>query len=480
MKSLFVLFLVAITSLGAVGVGPWQNIRYTNRQNAANFQLRTEITQGAHLVNRVLYGSASAIAEANFSLYNPATSTYQATIPGANPRKYLGLKQSGSDGYATLVPVYYDGTGLPGIANLTPLSTDPANDTATNYLDIVADYVSFSDTKLYGAIKNRGGGFPTGNLFGPFYAYMVIIADPTADPDDPNTIAWAMVRISAGLGLYSTGLYKTQGTSTSSLQRVGNIESTIVTAQNLLVMSCNWSDLLSDPDFTAWYNQNPRIGIISATLTVTMSMVVTQNDNSLGGYVYAQKLFQEMVSPSTQQISNNGFVIAPNQIYYTADYYSPTGLYPQALDLTMQNGTVIPLAEQSINYGQTVNYRSANLYNTLGEYNDHNIRVRMMVDSSTEYFYPWQQFSYITALGSPPNVQATIAEDNLILSWDHVTHSAAGTPITVSDYRIEFSENQDFQNFSVQGHTNTNQISFPLNTLSRWRFFRIIAVKNIP
>ena len=103
-----------------------------------------------------------------------------------------------------------------------------------------------------------------------------------------------------------------------------------------------------------------------------------------------------------------------------------------------------------------------------------------MVDAASEYFYPWHQFSYITALGAPENVDASIVEDNLQISWDHVTHSTAGTPITVSDYRIEFSETPGFENFSVQGHTSTNQINFPLNTLSAGRFFRIVAVKNIP
>jgi len=360
--------------------------------------------------------------------------------------------------------VYYAGSSLPGIADLTPLSTDPANDAATNHLDIVADYVSFSDTKLYGAIKNRGGGFPTGNLWGPFYAYMFIIADPNADPDDPNTIAWAMVRINAGIGLYTTGLYKIQGTSTSNLQRIANIESSIVTGQNLLVMGCNWSNLLSDSDFTAWYNQNPKIGVISATMTITATMVVTQNDNSLGGYVIPQKLFQEMAAVATQELSNSGFVLAPNQIYYSADYYSANGHYPYALDLTLADGNTIPLVEQSTNYNQSVNYRSANLYGSIGEYNNHNIRVRMMVDADTEHYFPWQQFSYINSLNAPANVSATIINDNLLLSWDHVSHTPSGTSITVSEYRIEFSDTPDFANImgkEIPATTNSPCPSVP-------------------
>gem|GEM_PF-7060815 len=90
MKIVLVFLLLAITCLSAVSIGPWQNIRYTNRQNATNFQLRTEISTGAALVNRVLYATGTEIAETNLTLSNPATSTFQASIAGANPRKYHG------------------------------------------------------------------------------------------------------------------------------------------------------------------------------------------------------------------------------------------------------------------------------------------------------------------------------------------------------------------------------------------------------
>lgn len=76
-----------------------------------------------------------------------------------------GLSAAGA--LPKVYPVYYSGKGWPALNQMTRVSTDPANDHKTDHLDLVADYFCFSDTKFYASIQNRGGGFPTPEVWAP-------------------------------------------------------------------------------------------------------------------------------------------------------------------------------------------------------------------------------------------------------------------------------------------------------------------------
>ena len=203
----------------------------------------------------------------------------------------LGL--SAAAGQAVKVkPVRFSGSGLPTLSQFTKSSADPAKDQRIDHLDIVADYFTFSDSRFYAAIRNRGGGFPFGGALGfpPYYSYMYMIANPASDPKDSKTIVWALNYMKVLPGGIKPGLYKIKGKGADDLIRLGDINVTVDKANNTLIMSCEISKLLADPDFKAWFDpSNPVIGTGSLTNSTTMkgfSPVTVVTDTTPGAKVY--------------------------------------------------------------------------------------------------------------------------------------------------------------------------------------------------
>ncbi|MGC9362182.1 MAG: hypothetical protein ACP5F3_04555, partial [Candidatus Syntrophosphaera sp.] len=251
MKNLYLVFIVLLSSsLWAENIGQWQNVRFSGKTADSEIMLRAEVDPDSLVLNKYIHGASGALAEHDLQLIDPATDTFQGGVPVNSDRRYIGLRLQ-QNGYPTeLVPVYYAGTGLPELSELTMASEDTLNDNATDYFDIVADYVSFSDTKIYTAIQNRGGGFPAINGF-EVYSYMNVIAAPDTDPNDPNVIVWALNYMDVAVAGYTPGLYRITGTGIDDLVRIADITYEIDSANNLLKMSCDIADLLADPDFAA-------------------------------------------------------------------------------------------------------------------------------------------------------------------------------------------------------------------------------------
>lgn len=189
-------------------------------------------------------------------------------------------------------PNRFSGTGLPMLSQFSKTSNDPAKDQKSDHLDIVADYFTFSGSKFYAAIRNRGGGFPFGGALGfpPYYSYMYMIANPASNPKDPGTIVWALNYMKVIPGGIKPGLYKIKGKGADDLIRLGEIKTSIDKANNALLMSCDLAPLLADPDFMSWFNPaNPVIGTGSLTNSTTMkgfNPVTVVTDTTPGAWVY--------------------------------------------------------------------------------------------------------------------------------------------------------------------------------------------------
>lgn len=168
---------------------------------------------------------------------------------------------------AKAYPAYYSGTGWPTLSQMTKISGDASGDQKNDYLDIVADYFCFSDTKLYAAIQNRGGGFPTSGKMGlEYYSYMVVLAN-SAD----RKYVWVMNYMKVPAAKYKPGLYRIKVKKDQDLIRIGDISTQIVKGSNLLKMSCNISTLLADPLFKSWYNSSkPAFSMLSQSFRTTV------------------------------------------------------------------------------------------------------------------------------------------------------------------------------------------------------------------
>jgi hypothetical protein len=158
----------------------------------------------------------------------------------------------------TVKPVYYTGNGLPELIQMTRVSIDPVQSKLAPYLDIIANYFCFSDTKFYFAIQTRSPKFPSyGKLGNAWYSYMAVMVNPA----DAKTV-WALTYIKVPLARYKPALYRIDVKKTSSLIRLGSIDYRIDKASNALIMSCDISSLLADPQFAAWYNtKEPLFGL---------------------------------------------------------------------------------------------------------------------------------------------------------------------------------------------------------------------------
>jgi hypothetical protein len=433
-EKLLVLLIALAAGLQAVSFDQWQNIRFSALQPSNYVYVRTDINQTNITDNKLLTFSGTNVAESD--LLNTTPGVYQQVIPTSGGRAQYGFRKSVDNQPYNVVPLPFSGTSWPTINQLTKVSSDPANDQATNYLDIVSEYVTFSDTKLYAAIQNRGGGFPTrSSIFGPYFAYSVAFGDPTLDLNSPNAVAWAMNYVSVP-ALFSTGLYKITGTTISDITRVGDISYSIDSSNNLLRMSCDLSQLMSDPDFTAWFNPDTRlVGQISLINKVTLPATVEQSDYTNGGYVFLKNLFVDPVSPSSLSMSGIEFVDTPEDVYFKVNYNAPADVFPLAMYFVNESQNVFEMSGASQFFtGNPMLYRTANLVDTLPQTASSygNAWMHDYYDYSNGEYTPHYTasdpvyYSFIRAMNSPTNLFAEPGNGVVSLSWIAAERSISG------------------------------------------------------
>ncbi len=151
------------------------------------------------------------------------------------------------------------------------LGEDPVGDVdgGGSHLDIVHAYASYSDQKLYVRIDNAGGGFPTSSGF-DFYLYSVGIVDP----DVEDSIAFSFIYVNVPF-VMSPGLYRFDPVD-SSLTNIGSVSTDI--SGNSLSMSCNISDLTSQPEWSDWPPPSGYIILAPITSTQNLSSELVTND----------------------------------------------------------------------------------------------------------------------------------------------------------------------------------------------------------
>lgn len=480
-----ILLLSILCSASALSIDAWQNIRFSGIDADSKVLMRTEINQNNITQNKILYRSGTGIAEADLSMYNAGNSTYQAQVNAGTGRVYYGLKKAIGSELPEILPLRYTGTGLPAPALLTKVSDSPVNNDIPNHCDIIAEYVTLTDTKLIVGLKNRGGGFPTsgGSWLNPlFYSYMVGVGDPALDdPYAPGAVAWALHYVSVPL-LYSAGLYKITGTSTSDVTRIASIQSSIDTATNTLVMSCDLSVLMNDPDFQAFYNpNNPRLGFLSLINKITLSggnPTVTQMDFSSGAHINLSPLYvdydQPMYTLNSLQMNNSA-----SNMHFEAVLNKPENRFNLGMSLRMADGRNYNMTTTDPETATTRTYRTGNLKVSFPEGDNQAVKTRTEVATGVyeESFYYY--FNYVRRLSDPEHLAIQVQDGTLILNWDAVTQSYAGAPITVDHYIVEYAPAADAV-FQTLGQSTVNSFSLPVATTGNTGFFRIRAVKNVP
>lgn len=161
-----------------------------------------------------------------------------------------------------------------------------------NFVDIVRCLAGYSDTKLYLRLDNNGGGFPLNSGLFTYYIYGVAIVDP----DLTGSAGYAAIYANV-LGLITTGLYRID-LADSSFTKVANISTNI--SGNSLNMSCNISDLTSQPGWSSWPPPSGFIGVAPVTITQNGTEMENNDIGKSGIFVPTSNLldFTSNVAPA--------------------------------------------------------------------------------------------------------------------------------------------------------------------------------------
>jgi hypothetical protein len=361
--------------------------------------MRTEINEADLASASLIYNNGSSVVEAGMGLINSDTGTFQTAFTAPDANFNYGLKKSSGGQPATIVPLPHNSTSLPSLNQMTKVSDDTSGDQSSANCDVVADYAAFSNSKVFTAIQNRGGGFPTsGGMFGPYYSYMSIIGNPNTNPNDPNAIVWALHYVSVPV-LFSTGLYKITGTGISDITRIASIQTTIDSGNNTLIMGADLSNMYNDPDFQAWFDpSNPVIGLITLVNKISLPSTVTQMDNSLGGYLIPTPLSMNTDNISLMNVQTDGLFITATDAYFQSTYTGPADMFPIGMYFITDNNEVYPMTTAAVDFSQPVVYRTANLLESLPDCE--NLPGYTYLEPAPGIYVPYSQyiFSY------PPSV----------------------------------------------------------------------------
>lgn len=477
----YILMLVQFgISLLLGSVGDWSELRFSGLRADGTSLFRYTLSPQNLSLNQVLYQGASAIVAQDAWAQGAGTDAWEYAVPVGSQTTYYGLKMRKGSGINRLIPVFYPGTTAPALMHLSKMSDDPSNDQSRANTDIVADYVSFSDTQLITGIQNRGSGFPTSANFGTtYYSYMSIVADPASDPSDPNTIVWALNYMNVAVGGISPGLYKITGTSSSDLVRIGDISTQLISGSNLLIMRCDLSDLLADPDFAAWYDpSNPALGFLTLpSRTTVIPFATTQEDTSTGGLIHLHKLGFDPSLSTPPQISNLQFHRNPEEVFFSGLYSDAENHFPLLAELEVRDLGSFKLYPGSNDFSGEMLFRTDNLLGILPEVTEGGFRAKLSDDNLSFSQSPWQTLEYVLGIRAPEELELSNTEQGVLLSWAAVTQTLLGNSVSPSYYRVEKSASPSFDNVDFQGQTEALQFLDVSGNLQDKAFYRVIAIK---
>ncbi|MDP8209587.1 MAG: T9SS type A sorting domain-containing protein [Candidatus Stygibacter australis] len=349
-----ILIILAVFSVLALcGVMPWQDIRFTAQMGDQNIALRCQIN--AENTTQILYNTDDGVIIGNMFNYPGLEHTSQGFMLAPEVERYFGfrtllLNPAPDQVPFMAAPVYNLSGNTPGFEQLSFLMEDASGDVnqGLDFLDIINVYATYDDDKLYLAMQNNGGGFPVSEAaWGPFYAYLLVIAS-----DQEGDVPFGMLYTVDQPPYMVPGLYKILGESQEDMVLVGDIEYTIDEENNLLILECNWSDLLNDEDFIAWYDpDDPKFETSAGTSLITLSNGLEEVDWSEACTVYPQQYSvasQENILPQVTDFQ----IIQDSLISLT--YFDENSNFSLISQAVINDSIILELYPQSYDYSQPV------------------------------------------------------------------------------------------------------------------------------
>lgn len=386
MKLVYLILFTIFCFANLHTVEHWQNIRFSAQTADNEIAVRCEIPTDGEIT--LLYQTDAGISECLMEPVWVSDLSYQAFIPAAvNQTRALGfrseLTQTQPDSiYTHLLPVKLCEEQEANYDNLSWVIDDPVGDIPFTeiHLDIVANYISYDENKLYFGIQNQGGGFPVSDaLWGPFYSYMALLTPP-----DVSYLPFGLLYTVDQDPFIQPGLYKLTGSGMDDLELIAEIEAEIYEADDLLVLSCEWDDLLAEDDFTAWFDiDEPRFNYLTTTAKITLSGGLQEADITDLAAIYPQPVSaypEENVLPVL-----SGFSIEQGEYRYVSiDYDDENANFALTAEAEFDDGTILPLIPQSFDFSQIVNYRTNQSHPALEDDSWEWITIRVS-DNNTDF-----------------------------------------------------------------------------------------------
>ncbi|MDD3104388.1 MAG: T9SS type A sorting domain-containing protein, partial [Candidatus Cloacimonetes bacterium] len=272
---------------------------------------------------------------------------------------YLGFRTSDD---ALVCPLWAD--TQPALAAFTPLLEDALGDHLFDnpVLDLLSMKIAATDERLYFALQVAGNSFPTSSGF-TYFAYMPVIVDPAAAPEDNPTVYGLMYTVEMG-GIIGPALYKITGSGFNGLSRLGDIEHSIV--DNTLILSCAMADLLADADFSSWFDpQYPIFATTATTSRINLVNGIQQADMTEGIKVLSKAQYLDGANRHPPTLSNASLEILdtnPYRIRAQIDYQDQDHNVPRMARLSIDglpSYTLTPAGE--LDFAQAVTFTNETL-----------------------------------------------------------------------------------------------------------------------
>ena len=357
------LLILLIISIELYSSTPWNYIHFSspNEDNLIFVRCIDSFNTNLNLLYRTENGTVSTIME----LVDLQNHVKEASI---NAPDFLNITKIGfraiheeSSVPVKLNPIKLDNNAILSQENLTWVTDEPIGNIpfSENFLDIKKLFVSYDDEQLYFGIENNGGGFPVSSApWGPFYSYMALITSQNS-----NESLYGLLYTINQTAIIQPGLYKINGTGINDLEFIAEINSYIDTINNLLVLSCLWSDLNNQDDFSNWfYQENSSFNFLATTSKITLSNGMQEADVSQVSTIYISDL--EISNQYNSLPTLSDFSLS-SDFKPTINYFDTEGHFPLISYLLINNIEFLELYPMNYNFLESVTFKTRESNNLL-------------------------------------------------------------------------------------------------------------------
>lgn len=315
----------------------------------------------------------------DFSHIDNTLASYQAILPAPDQTpRHIGIRAyndvvSELDAGVAIQPIPWTGQEQPSSTDLNWLLNDASEDASVDesFLDIISTHFTYDEEKLYFAIENNGGGFPVSEaIWGPFYSYISLII-----PNDIALTPFGLLYTVNQAGIIQPGLYKITGMEMTDIQLIGDIETVIDQDNNLLILSCDWSDLYADEDFNSWFDPDQAMfSTVSGTGMITLAGGMQETDYTYPAVVFLDELTLEENENILPEISS----ISPDPItgLLSFSYFDSNGNFPLTSQAVIDGTDSLSFYPQSHDFSQEVVFISEQASQLImGEWEEILVRV---------------------------------------------------------------------------------------------------------